>query len=241
MAEDTSHGCLTGVGLGPGDPELITLKGEKAIRSAAVIAFPGAPRPDGTIDSLARRLAAPHVPPGVPELPIPIPMSGPEMAVAKAYDTGAEAIAGHLAAGRDVAYLCAGDPLLYGSFAQILIRLQDRHTVRTVPGIPSPCAAAARLGVPLIQGETALTFLPATLPDTDLEPRIALSAAAAIFKIGRHLPRIVALLDRMGRLDRARYIERATWPDEDMCDLKTAAGRTAPYFSMILVLSDAAA
>lgn len=220
-------GTLYGIGVGPGDPELMTLKAHRLIASAPVIAWP-APA-EGP--SHARTTAAAAIAPGAEEIPIRIPMGSAAEAI---YDGAAATIATHLDAGRDVAALCEGDPFFYGSFIHLHARLAPRFPTVVVPGIASPMAAAAAALHPLASRSDTFTILPATLPDDALRPRLADGAPAAIMKLGRHLPRLRALLTALGRAETARYVARASHPDQQILPLAEAPD-PAPYFSLLLL------
>lgn len=228
----SAAGTLYGVGVGPGDPDLLTLKAVKIIAQCPVIAYPAA---DGT-DSLARAIAAPHIPAGKTEIAIVTPMVPGRFPANDVYDAYAKEIAVHLSAGRDVAILCEGDPFLYGSFMYLFLRLADDYATQVVPGVSSLAACAAVAGAPLVSRNQVLTVIPGPLDEADLEARLGNSEAAAIMKIGRHLPKVRAVIEKLGRLDRAQYVERATMADQKVMPLSEAPD-TAPYFSMILVRS----
>ncbi|HIC27847.1 MAG TPA: precorrin-2 C(20)-methyltransferase, partial [Rhodospirillales bacterium] len=181
--EDKGAGILYGLGIGPGDPELITLKALKIIQSVGVVAYP-APE-EG--DSLARSIAAAHLPGGQTEICIRTPMTPGNFPANDVYDHYANEISTHLTAGRDVAVLCEGDPFLYGSFMYIFERLSRDHTVRVVPGVSSLGACAAAAGRPLVSRNQVLSILPAPLDEEELERRLLDADAAAIMKVGRHL------------------------------------------------------
>jgi precorrin-2/cobalt-factor-2 C20-methyltransferase len=227
----TMTGKAIGIGVGPGDPELMTLKGARILSQSTVVAYP-APE-EG--DSLARRIAAPHLPDNATEIVIRMPLSANRFPVEGVYDRAAAEIAAHLAAGRDVAILCEGDPFFYGSFMYLFARLAKDWPVEVVPGVSSLTACAAMSRKALAAQNDVLTVLPAPLPDGILRDRLAASDAAAIIKVGRHLPRINALLQEMGLADQAEYIEHATMADQHHAPLSELAGAKAPYFSMILV------
>jgi precorrin-2/cobalt-factor-2 C20-methyltransferase len=228
----TASGTLFGVGVGPGDPDLLTLKAVKIISRAPVIAYPAA---EGT-DSLARAIAAPHIPDGKTEIAIETPMVPGRFPANDVYDSYAQEIAAHLSAGRDVAILCEGDPFLYGSFMYLFLRLAEDHPTQVVPGVSSLAACAAVAGAPLVSRNQVLTVIPGPLDAAELEARLAGSEAAAIMKVGRHLPKVREVIAKLGRLDRAQYVERATMADQKVLPL-TEAPDKAPYFSMILVRS----
>jgi precorrin-2/cobalt-factor-2 C20-methyltransferase len=224
-------GTAYGIGVGPGDPELITLKGVRLLAACPVIAYPA---PDDG-DSLARAIAAPHIPDGRIEIVIRTPMATDRFPALAVYDAAADDIAAHLAAGRDVAILCEGDPFFYGSFMYLFERLAARAPVAVVPGVTSLTACAARLGAPLAARNDVLTVIPATLDADTLAARLADCDSAAIIKVGRNLAKVRAVLASTGLAAHARYIERATMPAERIQPLDTVADGDAPYFSMILV------
>ena len=224
-------GTLYGLGVGPGDPDLITLKALRVLERVPVIAYP-APE---TGDSLARTIAAPHIPEGRDEIVIRTPMVPGKFPAHDVYDRYAEEISGHLAAGRDVAVLCEGDPFLYGSFMYVFSRFVDAGKVVVVPGVSSLGACAAAAGSPLVSRNQVLTVLPATLDEGELEQRIQNSAAVAVMKVGRHAAKVRAVLERLGRADTAWYVEHATMDNEKVLPLAEFSDPKAPYFSMILV------
>ena len=227
-----TRGTAFGIGVGPGDPELMTLKGARILSETAVVAYPA---PDNG-DSLARAIAAPHLRAEAMEIAIRIPMSGDRFPIEAVYDRAAAAIGEHLSEGRDVAILCEGDPFFYGSFMYLFARLADRWPVEVIPGVSSLAACAAATDTALAALTDVLTVLPGPLPDTVLRARLAETDAAAIIKVGRHLPRIRALLAEMGLAQNARYVERATMDHERVSPLDDVGDdANAPYFSMILV------
>jgi precorrin-2/cobalt-factor-2 C20-methyltransferase len=221
---------VSGLGVGPGDPELITVKALARLRAAHVVAYP-APE---TGASFARAIVARWLSPAQIELPIRIPITG-RFPAEPVYDAAAAAIAAHLAQGSDVAVLCQGDPFFYGSFMYLFARLAGSHAVEIVPGVSSLGAVASAAHWPLAAHSDALAILPALLPDDALEARLALSDAAAIIKLGRHFARVHALLFRLGLAQSARYVERASLASERVLPLAAVAPESVPYFSMILV------
>jgi precorrin-2/cobalt-factor-2 C20-methyltransferase len=226
-------GTVWGLGVGPGDPELLTLKALRLLRAAPVIAYP-APE---TGDSFARSIVAPHLPGGQEEIAIRMPIGDGRFPKDEIYDRAAERIADHAAAGRDVAVLCEGDPFFYGSFLYLYARLVERCPVRVVPGVSSLMACADACGAPLAARNDTLTVIPAPLPEDALAARLAAGDAAAIIKVGRHLGKLRRVLDSLGMLDRARYVERATLDAQRILPLAEVSGDAAPYFSMVLVHS----
>ncbi len=232
MADHTHDAAtLYGLGVGPGDPELITVKARNVLRRVPVIAYP-APE---TGDSLARAIAAPHLPGGQTEIAIRTPLVAGRFPADDVYDRYAAEIAQHLDAGRDVALVCEGDPFLYGSFIYIFRRLAPTHRVRVIPGVSSLGACAAEAGVPLVSRNQVLTVLPAPLDEETLENRLRDTDAAAIMKVGRHLAKVRRVLRRLGLEAGARYVERATMAEQRVMPLDQVQADSAPYFSMILV------
>lgn len=224
-------GTLYGLGLGPGDPELMTLKAHRILVAAPVVAYPA---PD-TGESFARRIAAPFLTGKQEEVPIVVPMRVERFPARAVYDAAAETLGAHLAAGRDVAALCEGDPFFYGSFMYLFERLAGAHPVEIVPGVSSVMAGAAALKRPLAARNDVLTVIPAPLDDAAIAARLELSDAAAIIKIGRHFSRICRLLEDMNLLGAAGYLERVSLDAERIAPLSAVRAETAPYFSMILV------
>jgi precorrin-2/cobalt-factor-2 C20-methyltransferase len=233
--EKAMSGRLYGIGVGPGDPELMTLKAVRILSQVSVVAYPAPEEGEST----ARMIAAQFLPAGVEDLAIRFPMRpGPEPA--DIYERAAASIAGHLTADRDVAVLCEGDPLFYGSFSYLHDRLATRFPCVIVPGVTSLTACAAAAGRTLARRDEVLTVLPATLPDAELLLRLEQPGAIAILKVGRHLARLKALLTRLHLLERSVYIAHASRVDEQVAPLSAYEGMEAPYFSMILVSPETA-
>lgn len=225
-------GVLRGVGLGPGDPGLITRRAAALIGAASVVAYPSL----AGGDSLARAIAADLIPTGAREIRIDLPMTRDRAPAQAAYDAGAARIAEVLAEGEDVVCLCEGDPLFYGSFMYLMARLRPRFAVEVVPGVTSLTACAAAAGLPLAARDAVLTILPGTLPDAAIRERLRGADTVALMKVGRHLPRLRSLLAAEGLT--GTYVERATLGAERVLPLGEAP-EEAPYFSMILVAQGA--
>jgi precorrin-2/cobalt-factor-2 C20-methyltransferase len=225
-------GTLYGLGIGPGDPELITLKALKCLQAVPVIAYP-APQ-EG--DSLARSIVAPHLNGAQTEIAIRMPMVAARFPAQEVYDRAAEEIGGELEAGRDVAVLCEGDPFFYGSFMYLFGRMAERFPVEVIPGVSSLTACAAVLGAPLVARNDVLTVVPATLEAGEIKRRLSEGGeAAAIVKVGRNLEKVRAVLGDLGLADDARYVEHATMASQKILPLAAVGAEAAPYFSMILV------
>ena len=224
-------GTLYGLGIGPGDPELITLKALRLLKAAPVMAYP-APE---TGESLARRIIAPHLDGERIEVAIRMPLVEARFPAQQVYDRAAEELGGHLSAGRDVAVLCEGDPFFYGSFMYLFGRMAERFTVEVVPGVSSLTACAAVLGAPLAARNDVLTVVPAPLDEAALKARLSSGDAAAIIKVGRHFTKVRRVLHELGLSEQARYIERATMASQRILPLDSVDPGDVPYFSMVLL------
>jgi precorrin-2/cobalt-factor-2 C20-methyltransferase len=224
-------GRLIGVGVGPGDPDLLTIKAVKAIRAADVIAYVSA---NGGA-SRARRIVAEHLTGGAREIKMTLPMSPmPELAQS-AYDEGASRISAELEQGLNVVALCEGDPMVYGSFGHIFNRLAQQYPTEIIPGISSVMAAAAAASLPLAFGQDSLAVLPATMPEELLTERLRASDSAVILKLGRHLDKVRTVLETLDLSQRAVYVEQASSAEEKVIPLVDLDQEEAPYFSLILV------
>ncbi len=223
-------GRLYGIGVGPGDPDLITLKAYRVLQSVPVLAWPaGLEGP-----SMAREIAAPHIPDGLVEIPIRMPMVEARFPASDVYDGAASEIAGHLSDGQDVAVLCEGDPFFYGSFMYLFARMAERFETVVIPGVSSLMASAAMTGAPLASRNDVLTVLPAPLDEEVLRQKIGSSDALAFIKVGRHLEKIRSLLVETEMADDAIYIQHATMEKQRVIPLSDVGTDSAPYFSMIL-------
>jgi precorrin-2/cobalt-factor-2 C20-methyltransferase len=230
---------LIGVGVGPGDPELMTLKALRALREADVVAhFAKAGNP-----SKARAIAAAHLKPGVAEVALlypvttEIPHREPAYCseIAAFYDGCAETLATHLDAHRSVAVICEGDPLFYGSYMHLHVRLAARYPTEVIAGVTGMSGCWSAVGAPIAQGDDVFTVLPGTLPEEELARRLDDADAAVIMKLGRNLPKVRRALERSGRLARAMYVERGTMKDSVVMRLADKADDCAPYFAIVLV------
>ncbi|MFD8023167.1 precorrin-2 C(20)-methyltransferase [Streptomyces lavendulae] len=234
-------GKLYGVGLGPGDPSLMTLRAAEVIAEADVVAYHSARHGR----SIARSIAAKHLRSDHVEEPLVYPVTtettdhpgGYQGAMEEFYEASAARLAAHLDAGRTVAVLAEGDPLFYGSYMHMHKRLADRYEAEVIPGVTSVSAAAARLGTPLVEGEEVLTILPGTLPEEELTARLAATDSAVVMKLGRTFPRVRRAMEASGRLPEARYVERATMEGERTGVLADTDPDSVPYFAVAVVPS----
>lgn len=235
-------GHFYGVGVGPGDPELITRKGARLIEQADVIAFHAGVGKE----SNARRIAVGLFPAGVVEEQLNYPVTtgatdhpgGYAGAMADFYEESAARLAAHLEAGRDVVLLAEGDPLFYGSYMYMHDRLAERFPTEVVPGVPAFVAATAAAASPLVRQTDVLTVLPGTMSEPELARRLADTDAAIIMKLGRTFPAVRRALEAAGRLDHALYVERASMPEQRWLPVAEVDPETVPYFSLIVVTGD---
>jgi precorrin-2 C20-methyltransferase/precorrin-3B C17-methyltransferase len=234
-------GRLYGVGLGPGDPELVTVKAARLIDAADVVAFHAAQHGR----SVARALAAPYLREGQVEELLVYPVTtgttdhpgGYQGAIDEFYEAAAARLAAHLDAGRDVVVLAEGDPFFYGSYMHMHKRLAHRYPTEVVPGVTSVSGAAAVLGRPLVERDEVLTVLPGTLPADELAEWLATTDSAAVMKLGRTFGNVREAFDAAGVLDRALYVERATTAQQRLLPLAAVDPETVPYFSLALLPS----
>ena len=197
------NGVLYGVGVGPGDPELITLKSLRLIKSTEVIAYP---KLKGS-KSFARNIIEEFIDLPKVEIAIEIPMTVNRLPAQRAYDAAAQKISTHLNMGENVVFLCEGDPFFYGSFMYMHSRLYKKYLVEIIPGVSSMTACAAMAKKPLAARNEVLTVLPGPLSKKELERRLADNNSSAIMKVGRHIKKIKSVIDRLGLMDSSLYIE----------------------------------
>lgn len=235
------NGKLYGVGLGPGDPSLMTVRAVEVIGEADVIAYHSARHGR----SIARSIAARHLREDHVEEPLVYPVTtettdhpgGYKGAMEEFYAEASARLAAHLDAGRTVAVLAEGDPLFYGSYMHMHKRLADRYDTEVIPGVTSVSAAAARLGAPLAEGEEVLTILPGTLPEEELTARLAATDVAVVMKLGRTFGKVRRALEGSGRLGQARYVERASMSGERIAELADVDEESVPYFAVAVLPS----
>ncbi|MGV3552897.1 precorrin-2 C(20)-methyltransferase [Rhizobium sp.] len=233
------RGRLIGVGTGPGDPELLTVKAVKAIGSADVLAWFAKEGRRGN----GRGIVEGMVGESVIELPLYYPVTTeihrakPEYVgqVTGFYEASCKAIAEHLDAGRTVVVLSEGDPLFYGSYMHLHVRLAKHYQAEVIPGVTAMSGCWSQAGVPIVQGDDVLSVLPGTMDEDQLVRRLNDTEAAVIMKVGRNLPKIRRALAEAGRIKDAIYVERGTMTNTQMTPLATKPDDEAPYFSIVLV------
>jgi precorrin-2/cobalt-factor-2 C20-methyltransferase len=232
-------GRLIGVGTGPGDPELLTVKAVRAIEGADVIAYFAKQGRGGNGKAIVEHLFKP----GIELLPLYYPVTTEldkgdplyQSRITEFYNISADAVARHLEAGRTVAVLSEGDPLFYGSYMHLHVRLSQRYPTEVIPGISAMSGCWSLAGMPIVQGDDVLSVLPGTMGEQELTRRLADTEAAVIMKVGRNLPKIRRALEAAGRLGDALYVERGTMANAAMVKLAERGEGDAPYFSLVLV------
>jgi precorrin-2/cobalt-factor-2 C20-methyltransferase len=235
----SAAGKLVGVGVGPGDPELITLKAVRVLEQADVVVHFAKSGASGNARAIARR----YLRLGVRELPLTFPVTTelPKDEAAYCdlmrtfYDTAAGEVAAHLDDGRVVAVVCEGDPLFYGSYMHLHVRLAGRFHTEVIAGVSGMSGCWSAIGMPVAQGDDVFTVLPGTLAQDELERRLAEADAVVVMKLGRNLPKVRRALERTGRLARAVYVERGTMAGEKAIPLADKPDDCAPYFAIVLV------
>lgn len=225
--------------MGPGDPELMTLKALRLLRAAPVVAYYAAENKRGN----ALTTIADYLRPQQRLIPLIYPITGKippppfdyEGVMRAFYDRSAETLAEHLTAGTDVAVLCEGDPFFYGSFMYLHDRLVGRFPTEVVAGVCSVVASASALRTPLVYRDQSLLVLSGTLPEAELRDRLAGCEAAAVMKLGTNFAKVRRVIAQLGLLERARYVERATMSEERIRALPEITPASVPYFAMILI------
>ena len=224
-------GTFCSVGVGPGDPGLLTLEAARLLAAAEVLAYPAA----AGRDSLALSIAKAHLPVCCERLPVELEMTASEEAVAAAYDAAAASIAEHLRGGRDVLYLCLGDPLLYGSSIYLSERL-SQYPRRFVPGVTSIAAAAACAHFPLARRGESLRIVSAVGDFAELRTALASSSPVAVLKAGEARHAVKSLIEAASRTKGTVYIENVGLANQSFCsDLSQLPPGQGPYFSLFLV------
>lgn len=232
-------GKLWGVGLGPGDSELVTVKAARVIGAADVIAYHCARHGN----SIARSVAEPYLRDGQIEERLMYPVTtettdhpgGYAGALAEFYEDSAALLADHLRAGRDVVVLAEGDPLFFSSYMHMHKRLVGEFDTEIIPGVTSVSASSAAVGIPLVEADETLTVVPGTLPEPELVARFRAADAIAVLKLGRTFVRVRDALATAGRLDEAFYVERASTTAQRVVPAADVDPAAVPYFSMIVV------
>ncbi len=225
---ETRKGIFYGVGVGPGDPELLTVKALRTLERCPVIAAPQTKSGEMLALDIVRRAAALE---GKTILPLFFTMARDKSQQRAAHETAADAIAAHLTAGRDVAMLNLGDVAIYATFGYIMDILRERgYEAVMIPGVPSFCAAAARLGLSLVSGETPLHIVPAGDPAS-----LELPGTKVLMKAGKRLPQVREALTARGLLEQAAMVEDCGLPTEKLYSSMGDVPEAAGYFATVIV------
>ncbi len=227
------------VGVGPGDPELLTVAAVRAIAAADLVAYPVA-REGG--EGMAAAIAAPWITPSQRRLPLLFPMTEAVEPRRLAWRAAADSLAAAVAEGLAVVLLCEGDVSLFATSSYVLLALRRFHPacpVRLVPGISAVAAAAAAASWPLALQREALMIRPTPEQPADLEALLDQAAAAgvvlALLKLGARWGWVRPLLERRGLLEQALFARRVGWPDQRIASAASVAGGEAPYFALLLI------
>lgn len=231
-------GRIICAGLGPGDPELMSVRAHRLVRSAQHVAYFRKKGRPGQARKMVDGLLAPDAIEHAMEYPVTteLPFDSPAYidCLARFYDAWADRLA-DLAQTQDIVVLCEGDPFFYGSFMHLYTRLQGRAAVDVVPGIPGMVGCWWASGQPMTWGDDVLTVLMGTLPEDDLMRHMQAADAMAIMKTGRNLPRVRRALARAGKLDQAWLVQHGTMPQQQLGRLADTPDEVCPYFAIVLV------
>lgn len=234
-----SPGTVYGIGLGPGDPDLMSLRADRLLRGAEHVAYFRKAGRAGRARTIVEGLLRPDAVEIAMDYPVTteIPLDDPAYAACLSgfYAEVADRLRTLAEAGRDVMVLCEGDPFFYGSFMHLHTRLRDHVPVQVVPAITGMSAAWTATGIPITWGDDVLCVLTGTLSEAALARHMAAADALVVMKVGRNLPKVRAALERAGKLDRAWLVECASMEGERVLPLAEADARTVPYFSIVLV------
>lgn len=234
-----SIGTIHGVGLGPGDPDLMSLRAHRLLTGARHVAYFRKSGRTGQARAIIDGMLRPDVVEFAMEYPVTteIPVTDPRYneILARFYADAAAHLRAVAAGGEDVVVLSEGDPFFYGSFMHLYTRLKDHVPVQVVPAITGMSAAWTATGIPITWGDDALTVLPGTLSAAELTRRMQSADALVVMKIGRNIEKVCAALVAAGKYDDAWLIEYASMPGQRVQRLAEAGGRITPYFSIIVV------
>lgn len=225
------NGILYGVSVGPGDPELLTLKAVKTIQACPVIATPqtaGEKTLALDIASGAADLTGKEI------LTLPFLMTRDHQKLRESHRAGADAIAAHLRSGKDVAMLNLGDVSVYSSFSYLMELLQaDGFEVRMVPGVPSFCAVAAELGVSLTTMHKPIHVFPASSGPTD--EALTLPGTKILMKTGKAMPEVRAAIEKADLGEKAMLVQNCGLPGQKVCRTLAEASDDISYFTTIII------
>ena len=226
-------GRFIGIGVGPGDPELLTLKAVRALKEADVVV---APRTEKRDDSIALSIAKPHLQEGVEILELVFPMSYESDELSEAWLDNRDIILERLSEGQKVAFLTLGDPMFYSTYIYMFRLLEDSgHDIETIPGVTSFCAIGSHHGMPIVEGDEVLSIVPATISPEQMEKVLAGADRLVLMKISRNFKELVKMLKKHGFAENALMVSKCGHPDEEVHEsLTTVTPATVTYLSTIL-------
>lgn len=231
-------GKLICAGLGPGDPDLMSVKARRAVQEARHIAYFRKKGRGGQarkiVEGLLHAQAIEHAMEYPVTTELPVESADYNDALASFYDDWAERLAA-LLAGEDVVVLCEGDPFFYGSFMHLYERLKGRVEIEVIPGITGASGCWTASGTPMAWGDDVTTVLAGTLPEDALVKHMKAADAFVVMKLGRNLPKVTRALHAAGRFEAAWLIERGTMAGEKVEKLSAAVAPNPPYFSVLIV------
>ncbi|WP_299780660.1 precorrin-2 C(20)-methyltransferase [uncultured Roseobacter sp.] len=234
-----SVGTIYGVGLGPGDPDLMSVRADRLLRTGRHVAFFRKAGRAGQARRIvngmlhAEAVEFPMEYPVTTEIPVTDP--GYNAALSAFYTECTDHLRELAEAGEDVVVLCEGDPFFFGSFMHLYTRLKDVVPVEVVPAITGMSAAWTATGQPVTWGDDILTVLMGTLPEDMLADAMQRSDAVVVMKIGRHFEKVKSALKQAGKFDTAWLVEYASMPNQTVQRLADAGAKITPYFSIIVV------
>lgn len=230
------NGILYGIGVGPGDPELITIKGLRLLQRVPVVAYPaGVSSKAGMAEEIVSQwLVSEQI-----QLPLQFPYVQDEAVLSQAWQKAVAQIWPYLQQGQDVAFVCEGDISFYSTFNYLANSMQQLHgavKIQLVPGISSPMAAAAAVGIPLTMKDQRLAVLPALYNIEELENVLDWADVVVLMKVSSVYPQVWQVLQRRKLLEKAYVVERATWPMQVVYnDLGDRPELKMSYFSLMIV------
>ncbi len=238
MSVSNPHpGILYGIGVGPGDPELLTLKAVRILNETKIIAIP---KSKGDAESVVLSIVEKVVDLKDKEiLELVLPMTKDKAILAKARRDAAALLCGRLRQGQDVACITIGDPLFYSTFSYLIplvAELLPEVEVKIVQGVSSLNAAAGAALLPLAEADERVAIIPAAYEDERLRDVLWKFDTIVLMKVNKVMDRTLNILDELALKDKAVFVERAGWPEERVVrDLNSLKGKIADYFSLVIV------
>jgi precorrin-2/cobalt-factor-2 C20-methyltransferase len=233
VKEAIMAGIFYGVGVGPGDPELLTLKAVEVIRNADVVIAPKTEKKEG---STALSIAHPYLKADVEILRLVFPMVNDAVTLANAWENNKNSILAELQAGKKVVFLTLGDPMFYSTYMYVYRLLKDSgYAIETIPGVPAFCAIGSQLGQPLAEGNDILSIIPATMSEEELDAILGVVDNVVLMKVYKNFGQVVEKLKQHGFGENSVMISRCGLPDEQISyNLEDVDAKSVNYLSTIL-------